>query len=336
MSMSRSGSIRRSRSGRGVIELLIILVIVGFLAMVIVMGLTRSREQARLLACRANLAQIGLAVSLYDQWTGALPPVPEPEAETRFSPIATMMGRLGVYDFRELDPDMPRLEAGEGPVESATSVASLICPSDPVAISGTFDAPVSYRANTGDTVEGSGGPFAIGGSTAIAAIQAADGAEYTASFAERLVGSGEEGPDPLRDYQLVSGAVEPDCGASASPDRLERDAGRSWLEANWVSTLYTHARAPKGGPACIATDGRASNIGASSGHVDGIHVLTLDGRVQVVRPSVDPVIWKSLGNGFDTQSEPASVSEADPRADSRPKPADSPTELAPVTSDDPT
>jgi len=126
MSMSRSGSIRRSRSGRGVIELLIILVIVGFLAMVIVMGLTRSREQARLLACRANLAQIGLAVSLYDQWTGALPPVPEPEAETRFSPIATMMGRLGVYDFRELDPDMPRLEAGEGPVESATSKPSIL------------------------------------------------------------------------------------------------------------------------------------------------------------------------------------------------------------------
>jgi hypothetical protein len=33
-------------------------------------------------------------------------------------------------------------------------------------------------------------------------------------------------------------------------------------------------------------------MGASSGHVEGVNLLLLDGRVMVVRPSIDLKIWR--------------------------------------------
>ena len=35
-------------------------------------------------------------------------------------------------------------------------------------------------------------------------------------------------------------------------------------------------------------------MSASSGHVQGVNLLLLDGRVMVVRPSIDRKIWKEL------------------------------------------
>ena len=35
-------------------------------------------------------------------------------------------------------------------------------------------------------------------------------------------------------------------------------------------------------------------MGASSGHVRGVNMLLLDGSVTVVRPTIDPKVWKEF------------------------------------------
>jgi hypothetical protein len=37
-------------------------------------------------------------------------------------------------------------------------------------------------------------------------------------------------------------------------------------------------------------------MGASSGHVRGVHLLLLDGSVTLIRPAIDPKIWREYAN----------------------------------------
>ena len=36
-------------------------------------------------------------------------------------------------------------------------------------------------------------------------------------------------------------------------------------------------------------------MGASSGHVDRVNVLMMDGSLRAITPSIDPKVWGSLG-----------------------------------------
>src|SRR5437763_11362033 len=100
------------------------------------------------------------------------------------------------------------------------------------------------------------------------------------------------------------------------------DAGSSWAEASWRSTLYNHALTPNAATSCITSDGASALMGASSGHLAGVNVLIFDGSVRTVSPTINPEIWKALAT---TQSDsgtapgPATAGPS-PRAEATPEP----------------
>jgi hypothetical protein len=281
------------------VELLVVLVLVALLLLFLLMAVPRGREQARLAGCQKNLAQIGLALGLYDQVHRALPTVEAlvpADASGEASPpgpLRVLVDALGLQDLRGLTPDGPPPPA-TGPVPGEITVPGFFCASDPEATAGRFRAPISYRGLTGSDERGTDGPFAPGRRIGLAQVEAGDGASYTAGFSERLAGDGSDHP-AARNFAVVPGPL-PQGGCSsafldAKTARWRGDAGASWARADYASTLYNHALRPGGSPSCLAADGGSAFMGASSGHTRGVNLLMLDASVRLVLPTIDRRLW---------------------------------------------
>jgi hypothetical protein len=285
---------RPRRLGRGPVEVIVVAGILGFAAILVMMALPRGRETARMAACQNNLRQVGLGLQMYYQATGHLPTVPTLDGSPGDGPIRAMLDALVIPDLLDLrDPSNPPRPSQPPP--KGMRVPGLACPSDPNAMAGGGAPVVSYRANTGDDPAGLGGPFQPGRTMTNARIEAADGLAYTAAFAERLVGDGLDLQPARWDYAKVPGLVSA-AGCPDSPrDFWRGDAGFDLAEASWRSTLYNHALAPNADRSCIADDGQAALMGASSGHVNRVNVLLMDGSLRGVTPSIDPKVWRGLG-----------------------------------------
>src|SRR6516225_763180 len=70
----------RRRRGLNLVEVIVLFVLISAAGLLMVMGIARAREQARLVGCRKNLAQIGVALALYDQFHHQLPKLGPPGA----------------------------------------------------------------------------------------------------------------------------------------------------------------------------------------------------------------------------------------------------------------
>jgi type II secretory pathway pseudopilin PulG len=287
------------RTGISAAEVLVVLAIVAMLAVFVLMSLPRQRESARLASCQRNLMQIGIALAMYDQTQRHLPTVPELSGEpTRRadSPLRALLEALALPDFGGLGDPKNVPPKGPGFVPAERPVAGFACPSDPNATSRLFPAPISYRATAGAGPEGRDGAFAPGRRMSIQEIETGDGVGFTAAFAERLVGTGTPREIAARNYAVVPGPLG-DAGCSATdPASWRGDAGSSWLDSNWRSTLYNHALTPDASPSCIAADGRSAFMGASSGHVERVNVLICDGSVRIYTPRIHPSVWRALAS----------------------------------------
>lgn len=302
------------RRGLTAADVVVILLVVSVLVLAVLFALPRQRETARSVGCRRNLMQIGVALALYDRSDGTLPTVPPLSAEPPQSggPLKSLLDALVLPDLVGLsDPAKPP-KPRPGEVPSGGRVPGFLCPSDPVTTSTTtLPAPVSYRATAGDSTRGVNGAFAPGRAIKLAEIEAGDGRSFTAAFSERLIGRGattDRGP-------AAYGLVDPPLGDSGCPDlagtRRRGDAGASWAEPSWRSTLYNHALSPNASPSCIAADGTEAFMGVSSGHADGVNVLICDGSVRTVRPTVASPVWKALATTHSPESpERQAASEA--------------------------
>ena len=278
-------------------EVLVILVIVGLLAVFVLMSLPRQRESARLASCQRNLMQIGIALAIYNQAERQLPTVAELSGDgpqRRESPLRALLEVLALPDLGGLGDAKSLPPKGSAFVPAERPVAGFACPSDPNATSRLFPAPISYRATTGDHPEGRDGAFAPGRRMSIEEIEAGDGTSFTAAFAERLVGTGIAKDPAPRNYAVVPGPLGHAGCPPPAPTSWRGDAGSSWVDSDWRSTLYNHALTPGASPSCLAADGRSAFMGASSGHVDRVNVLIFDGGVRLYTPRVDPTIWRAL------------------------------------------
>lgn len=292
------------RRGLTLTEVIIVLVLIVLIVVVGLMALPRGREESRLAACRNNLRQFGIALALFEQSRRQLPEVPEAGREGLSVPEA-LLGELGLPDFTTLnDPKTRPPGSKAGPPPAPGRLPGFVCASDPIATSGIFPAPISYRATTGSRPDGGDGVFAPGRRTSIAEVEAADGADYTAAFSERLVGDGRIGSNSPRNYAVVPGPIPAD-GCPPGPDSAHRgDAGSDWSVASWPFTIYNHARPPGAGSSCVATDGRTALVGASSGHPGRVHLLMLGGAVRPIALGIDPVVWRRLATIDDGSREP--------------------------------
>lgn len=284
----------RGRSGLTVIEVIVVLLVVGFLFLVLITVLPRQRESARLAGCRNNLRGIGQALALYDQFGGALPFLVSLESAEGPGPCLLMLDTLDVPDFVALDRSEKAAKPTPGSLPRAGRVPGFLCLSDPNTASPLHPSPISYRACAGDSTIGANGAFAPGRLISMTEVEGGDGRAFTAAFSERLLGSGVD----QRSAPSNHAVVEEPLGSRGCPQRplefWKGDAGSSWVEASWRSTLYNHAMVPNAWPSCVTEDGRAGFMGASSGHVEGVNVLILDGSVRTVRPTVALAIWKAL------------------------------------------
>lgn len=302
----------RNRRGLGLTEVVVLLLVVVVLLLLLILYLPRQRENARLLGCRRNLGQIGLALGVYAQFSdGALPPVPA-LGEDGPGPISTLLQFWGEPDFSALRVDVePKPHpAGERPLEHR--IAGLVCASNP-PVPESFPAPISYRANTGDRADGGNGPFAPGRAVSLREIEEADGLAFTAAFAERLLGDGDAREAPFN-YKQLQGPLDP-SGCSGTGE-WRGDAGATWASARWASALYNHEAPLDATRSCLGGDGTARII-PSSGHIGGVQVLRLDGSVREFKPSVDAKVWRAFGNAFDasgvaTAGRPSAASAAGP------------------------
>lgn len=287
------------RKGLTLVEVLVILAVVAVVALLVVMAVPVVRETARATACQRNLRDIGTAVILYDNAVGHLPSVPGP-GQKGHAPLAAMLGQLGVSYFGGLGRDKDQARALKpGPVPGPHRIPEFLCPSDEAIRSRSLPAPVSYRACSGGDPQGQDGAFPLGGSVSIAEVQDRDGAEYTAAFAERLIGNGRDEP-ALNNYARVDGIYL----VKTPPSKAWRgDAGSDWSEPGWVSTLYNHALSPDGSPSLIQTNGRAALLSGSSAHERRVHVLRLDGSLLPVNTTVDREVWRKIATIDDSIKE---------------------------------
>ena len=295
------------RRGVTLPEVLVVVVIVVVLVLLVAMLLPAGRERARTLACRQNLGRIGRGILLYQNALGHLPTVPK-AGEGGKAPLSAILMEFGLGSMAALDAKEPPPRT-PGPPPSPRTIPEFLCPSDPWTVQAKHPAPVSYRACAGSTTSGVDGVFAPGRIVSLQDVQAGDGAEYTAAFAERLVGDGRAHASPCN-YAIVPGPVVPGGQVEPPPNSWRGDAGSNWSVPGWTSTLYNHAVPPNAPRSAIAEDGETASMGASSSHPGMVHVLTLDGGVRPIRPGIAPAVWEALATPTSTPEAEAVVEEA--------------------------
>ena len=280
----------------GAIEVIVLVAIAGFLVFCVLIVLPRGRETARLTGCQKNLTQIGLGVLLYEQAHRRYPATRlESAGSAGVSPIQAMLEALTLPDFLDLRDASQAPKASASP-QPGMRVPGLVCPSDAHAGAGVFATALSYRANAGDEFEGTTGPFGPGQIVSSVLVEAADGQSFTAGFAERLVGTGQDGVQDRVNYREQLGPINAACGLTEEGNSHWRgDAGASWTDPGWRSALYTHAIPPATPTSCVASDGRTAAITASSAHPGRINVWMLDGSIRGTTPTVNQTVWKALG-----------------------------------------
>jgi prepilin-type processing-associated H-X9-DG protein len=282
------------RHGRGPIEILVVLAIIAFALMILLVALPKGRESARMTGCQRNLMQIGMGLQMYSNAQGYFPTVPELNRTAGDSPIEALFDTFVIPDLLEVhDPTRPPRPTRTPPRN--VRVPNLTCPTDSNAVGDASSPFNSYRANTGDSSSGRGGPFQPGRRMSGEMIEAADGLSFTAAYAERLVGNRRDGSPATCDYALLNDAVGPASCPDCPVDRWRGDAGTGWAEASWRSTLYNHALVPNAPRSCIAEDGRSALMGASSEHVNRVNVLMMDGSVRGVTPGLNLRVWQAQG-----------------------------------------
>ncbi len=287
--------------GITLIEVIVVVAIIILAFLFLLMMLPHGREQARLLSCQKNLSQIGVALAMYDQFHHQLPTIATlsavDDADNAESPgpLRMLLETLQIPDLSELKDRASPVKPRPGQVPADTPVPGFVCSSDPSAISGWFAAPISYRATTGGSPAGADGAFAIGRVIRLQDIEAADGSSFTAGFSERLVGDHQSNHSAPGNYQVVPGPLsDSGCPARDDPAVWRGDAGSSWVWSDYRHTLYNHALRPGAFLSCVALDGKTAFMGASSGHVRGVNLLLLDGRVDLVTREIDLRIWKAF------------------------------------------
>jgi hypothetical protein len=297
---------RCDRAGLALIEVVIVAVILAVAVLCVMLMAPRRREESRDLSCRINLAGIGRAAAQYDQSVGALPTMTADLARPPrdSGPLAAMARVVGTSEIGRPGPARPKGAALRGEVWTGGRVPGWVCPADRAAIERPFPVPVSYRAVTGDTEDGAGGPFGVGRGPSLAAIESSKGLAFTALFTERLVGPGQDGTPGPTAWVVVEGPVRLDATATTTtPDAWHGDAGSNATVADWVSTLINFAARPESAPILISLDRLSAVVPASSAHESGVHALMADGSARVVTNRVDPSVWRAMARLGDREVE---------------------------------
>ncbi len=285
-----------ARSGVTLVELMVVLGVISLLMALLLPAVQAARGSARLMQCRNNLHQIGIATHNFHASHGKLP--------HSLIPLGQLLPEIEQLALAKA------LEANQVP-NPVTPVVYL-CPSDPLA--SAADARISYFMNGGSAINPPNGVYEIKSIPTRTFRDLADGLSMTAMFSERLVRvwPNDKYPpletgrrDPLRylwqtaiefqpgqERELAAWCLEPSNRARAVYGTRHWGTDHFPSENSW----YNHILPPNN---WMFVNGERPDRGpypASSMHPGGVNVLMADGAVKFVSSSIDLDVWWALGS----------------------------------------
>jgi prepilin-type N-terminal cleavage/methylation domain-containing protein/prepilin-type processing-associated H-X9-DG protein len=307
----------RRRAGFTLIELLVVIAIIGVLIALLLPAVQAAREAARRAQCTNNLKQLGIALHNYHDIVGTLPlgrTIPQGDS---FSPQARMLPQMEQTTLQNaLNFDLA-WSAAANSTAFRSSIASLLCPSDPRTRVPNGWGATNYRTNEGTSVAMWYGPS---DATAVNAGVAApnglffaidpirladitDGTSNTAAFSEHLKGDFDntvatERADTFwpQTYPANPDEAVQQCRAmdwrNLAYQRVS-DVGAPWVYGYHSTTSYWHS-GPPNSRSCMFPPSRIMTV-ATSQHPGGVNLGLADGSVRFVKDSVNLAAWRAIG-----------------------------------------
>lgn len=271
---------RRNRrlSGFTLVELLVVIAIIGVLIALLLPAIQAARETARGCTCRSHLRQIGLAMHMYHDAKGALPPAStHKQIGTDYeSALLFLLPYLeGSNEYVRYNPDLGTSHPDNAGVVE-TVIPIYLCPSMVYTPDPAKPAATSYFPNTGSkspwlfyptaTNPGHNGAIAAR-PTVVNMKDVTDGQSKTFAFGETdfFLGQLTDGP------KWSGGYITDAWGATwmyFNPERMPEDADDS------VSGKYLTA--------------------FRSDHSAGINFVFVDGSVHFIKEDIDKTILDAL------------------------------------------
>lgn len=320
------------REGFTLIEVLVVIGLIGILVALLLPAVQAARERSRLVSCKNNLRQIGLAFQQVENTYRAFPPIrtrtthmPQTLVDlSRLNPKSAHFDLLpalelaNVYEKVVVEDDQ---WSGNDPLQSNKNellikmrLPIFVCPTDYVP-----EAGISYLICFGTSTGGESTPaypppntLLPGVGAGVAAARISDGLSNTVAFSERLIG--DHTPDdynPVRDWAYVpslSDAISntppllPDtikhlCQRDVRPGQPHASYNSTgWLFGIFGITGYNHVLPPNSSIAdCATPGGGVGAYSARSHHSQGVNSLLADGSVRFWSESVDISLWRAVG-----------------------------------------
>jgi prepilin-type N-terminal cleavage/methylation domain-containing protein len=320
----------RFPTGFTLIEVLVVIGIIGLLVSLTLPAVESAREAARRAECVNHLKQLGIALQNYEASINCFPPwgtfsrtglnngtgyssASAASAHCMLLPYLENASLYNAINYKTSMISIIDLWAGANHTAALESVATFLCPTDPMAASRPY-GPNSYRVNAGlcgFCPQVRGGPFVEVGAFTIPGTRLAefsDGLSTTVAISEKLI-SGLDSYAANRDWIALNGLDLPYegyfpwsgwisvCSNQSSVRQTPDYAGRTWLVGGSFQTSFFLAAPPNTlVPDCgVGTNGGTGVFAARTYHPGGVNAAIADGSVRFVGNGIAPPVWRALG-----------------------------------------
>jgi prepilin-type N-terminal cleavage/methylation domain-containing protein len=301
------------------VELLVVIAIVGILVGLLLPAVQAAREAARLISCKNNLRQIGIAMHNHHAAYKRNPPGRSGPFPLVFSAHVRLLPYCEGIVYNQVDLSKPpitftnnsgRVFDGSTNYPAATAVLPVfLCPSETSSsgrVNGSEFAGTNYAACSGSgrvqfgTLTRADGVFYSNAGTAIRDIL--DGTSHTIAFSERIFGR-TFGANAAPGIKSTFGIWEFSGPQATTPGSCRVEANGSWYQArgekwiigNYGNTLYNHWLSPNSSQwDCMNITQRQGLMSARSYHVQGVNTLFCDSSVRFINDAIDLTVWRDL------------------------------------------
>ncbi len=301
----------KSNRGFTLVELLVVIAIIGVLISMTLPALMASRETGRRNMCRANMAQIALALQNYENAFEMFPAgVVNPDGPVRneakgldqgwLIPVLPYLDEQNVYEHIDQSQSV---YAPENAAARDYWPPVLICPSESNDVPGTSSYAGCHHDVEAPIAADNAGMLFL--NSHIRREDVTDGLAHTILIGEKRTHPGDLGwmsgtRATLRNTGLSPNAQSEREGLPvavvASADKAPAD------EAADEAMDTTKGKAADEAKDEAAADAALLYVGGfASGHPSGAHVGFADGSVEFISEDIDQKLWQRLGNRADGQ-----------------------------------